>query len=108
MVVAGRSSGARVACRTAVGCDAAGVVACAFPLHPPGKPDRGREAELMIERPLVVVQGARDAFGRPDEFPSGITIFEVAGSDHGLKSAAFGAAADRVVEWILQIPAIAG
>jgi len=108
VVVAGRSSGARVACRTAAECHADAVVACAFPLHPPGKPGRSRETELMVDRPLVVVQGVRDAFGRPDEFPSGIRVFEVDGSDHGLKSAAFGAAADRVVEWILAVPAIAG
>jgi len=100
LVVAGRSSGARVACRTALGCGAAGVVALAFPLHPPGKPERSRAAELDVDLPLLVVQGDRDAFGRPAEFAKKIQLVEVAGADHGLKAASFGPAASRVVEWI--------
>lgn len=38
LVLGGRSAGARVACRTATASVAAGVVALAFPLHPPGRP----------------------------------------------------------------------
>jgi predicted alpha/beta-hydrolase family hydrolase len=89
-----------VACRTALGCGAAGVVALAFPLHPPGKPERSRAAELDVDLPLLVVQGDRDAFGRPAEFAKKIQLVEVAGADHGLKAASFGPAASRVVEWI--------
>jgi predicted alpha/beta-hydrolase family hydrolase len=100
VVVAGRSSGARVACRTAAACGAAGVVALAFPLHPPGKPEKSRADELRIEVPLLVVQGDRDAFGRPAEFPRKITLIEVPGADHGLKAASFEDAAARVVAWV--------
>ena len=100
VVLAGRSSGARVACRTAAACGASGVVALAFPLHPPGKPEKSRAAELRVDVPLLVVQGDRDAFGRPDEFPAKVTLVEVAGADHGLKAATFAAAAARVVEWV--------
>ena len=46
LLVAGRSSGARVACRTAAATGARGVIALAFPLHPPGRPERSRQAEL--------------------------------------------------------------
>jgi predicted alpha/beta-hydrolase family hydrolase len=99
IVVAGRSSGARVACRTAAACGAAGVVALAFPLHPPGKPDKSRADELRVDVPLLVVQGDRDAFGRPAEFPKRIELIEVPGADHGLKSASF--PAQRVVQWII-------
>jgi uncharacterized protein len=102
VVVAGRSNGARVACRTAGACRAAAVLASAFPLHPPGRPDRSRAPELAIASPLLVLQGGRDPFGRPDEFPSGISVIEVPGADHALRTAAFEAAASHAVEWILQ------
>ncbi|HRY10275.1 MAG: hydrolase [Actinobacteria bacterium] len=84
LIVGGRSAGARVACRTAerVGADA--VVALAFPLHPPGRPDRSRADELAVEVPLRIVQGERDPFGRPDEFPGGLDLVAVSG-DHSLR-----------------------
>ena len=50
LVQGGRSNGARVACRTAVAAEAAGVVALAFPLHPPGQPDKTRAGELREVR----------------------------------------------------------
>lgn len=71
LVMAGRSAGARVACRLAVDSAAVGVVALAFPLHPPGRPERSRAQELLLPVrrgiPTLVVQGARDPFGRPAE-----------------------------------------
>nr|MDT0657800.1 alpha/beta family hydrolase [Micromonospora sp. DSM 115978] len=69
LVVGGRSSGARVACRTAVAVGAAGVVALAFPLHPPGRPDRSRAGELVTGIPTLVVNGDRDPFGVPADGP---------------------------------------
>lgn len=66
LIVGGRSSGARVACRTAAACGAGAVVALAFPVHPPGKPERTRLGELdCVTVPVLVVQGLRDPFGRP-------------------------------------------
>ncbi|MFT3968777.1 MAG: hydrolase [Micropruina sp.] len=63
----GRSAGARVACR----CydeRQVGVVCLAFPLHPPGKPENTRIAELAgVTGPVLVVQGERDPFGSPDD-----------------------------------------
>lgn len=71
VVSAGRSAGARVACRTAAALAPDGVLAVSFPLHPPGRPDRSRYAELAaavsLEVPLWVIQGERDAFGAPQE-----------------------------------------
>jgi predicted alpha/beta-hydrolase family hydrolase len=86
LVVAGRSAGARVACRTAAQVQASAVVALAFPLHPPGRPGRSRAEELDIDVPLLVVQGTSDAFGRPDEFPPAPnrTVVPVLG-DHALR-----------------------
>jgi predicted alpha/beta-hydrolase family hydrolase len=66
LVVGGRSAGARVGCRTARSLDAQGVLALAFPLHPPGRPDNSRAAELP-ELSTLVVQGERDRFGTPAE-----------------------------------------
>jgi len=65
LIVGGRSSGARVACRTAVDLGAVGVLALAFPLHPPGRPDRSRADELPTTVPTLVVNGDRDPFGVP-------------------------------------------
>jgi predicted alpha/beta-hydrolase family hydrolase len=82
LVVGGRSAGARVACRTAEAVRADGVLCLAFPLHPPGRPDKTRLPELEgVRVPVLVVQGDRDAFGVPD----GSTI--VQGADHGFKVA---------------------
>ncbi len=86
VVVGGRSSGARVACRTARALGAVGVLALAFPLHPRGRPERSRLAELLAAGvPTLVVQGERDAFGHPDEFPSTVDVDSVAG-DHALRA----------------------
>jgi predicted alpha/beta-hydrolase family hydrolase len=83
VVVGGHSAGARVACRTVAATGALGVLALAFPLHPPGRPDRSRLAELQLpEVPRLVVQGARDAFGVPEPEP-GVEVHVVAGADHG-------------------------
>jgi predicted alpha/beta-hydrolase family hydrolase len=83
LVVGGRSSGARVACRTARALDAAGVLALAFPLHPPGKPEKSRLPELDTGLPTLVVNGDRDPFGVP---PSSGTVRVVVrpGERHGL------------------------
>lgn len=63
----GRSAGARIACRTWTP-DVAAVVALSFPLHPPGKPDASRLAELTpVGAPVLLVSGAHDPFGTPDE-----------------------------------------
>jgi hypothetical protein len=70
VIVGGRSAGARVACRTGADTGARGVLALAFPLHPPGKPEKSRLVELLGSRlPTLIVQGATDPFGTPAEFP---------------------------------------
>jgi predicted alpha/beta-hydrolase family hydrolase len=67
LVTGGRSSGARVACRTADAVGAAAVLCLAFPVHPPGKPEKTRQPELDLVRvPTLVVQGESDPFGRPE------------------------------------------
>jgi len=94
LYVGGRSAGARVACRTATEHDVAGVVCCAFPLHPPGRPDRSRAAELLgAGVPRLVLQGERDPFGGPEEVRNAtggdpeISIVPIPGADHSMKVA---------------------
>jgi predicted alpha/beta-hydrolase family hydrolase len=86
LVVAGRSAGARSAARTATAVGASGCLALAFPLHPPGKPERSRLDELEgAGVPTLVVQGERDAFGTPEEFPGDVDLTVVPGADHAFK-----------------------
>lgn len=88
LVVGGRSAGARVACRTAVAVGAVGCVALAFPLHPPGRPEKSRLAELTgAGVPTLVVQGDRDAFGGPGAFPTDgpFLLRRVPFADHSLR-----------------------
>ena len=85
----GRSAGARVACRTALATGAAGVVALAFPLHPPGKPEKSRAEELLdTGLPTLVVQGGADTFGTAAEFPELPATHRLVGlpaGDHAFK-----------------------
>ncbi|WP_406142367.1 alpha/beta family hydrolase [Streptomyces sp. NBC_01089] len=91
VVAGGRSAGARVACRTAGELGARGVLALSFPLHPPGKPEKSRQRELTgAGVGTLVVQGERDPFGKPAEFPGAAEFtagdFELVGvadADHG-------------------------
>jgi predicted alpha/beta-hydrolase family hydrolase len=70
IVVGGRSAGARVACRTGASTGAQAVLALAFPLHPPGKPEKTRADELLgTGLPTLVIQGAADPFGSAAQFP---------------------------------------
>jgi predicted alpha/beta-hydrolase family hydrolase len=85
----GRSSGARVACRTATATGVIGVLCLAFPLHPPQrKTDAERKTRLpeleAVTVPVLIVQGDRDPFGMP---PAGRprTVITVAGN-HSLRS----------------------
>ena len=81
----GRSSGARVACRTAAAAGAAGVLCLAFPVHPPGRPEKTRMAELdAVPVPVLVVQGERDPFGMPPA-ADGRDVVVVPGT-HSLRS----------------------
>ncbi|WP_433529765.1 alpha/beta family hydrolase [Micromonospora sp. CA-263727] len=98
LVVGGRSSGARVACRTATATGAAGVVALAFPLHPPGRPERSRAAELSTGLPTLVVNGDRDPFGVPEPGPR-VRVVIRPGERHDLRGDPAGTAV-LVIDWL--------
>jgi hypothetical protein len=78
------------------------VVALAFPLHPPGKPERSRLDELAaVAVPVLVVQGVQDPFGMPPAAP-GRTVVRVPG-DHSLKRSA-DEVGRSVAEFLLGLP----
>src|SRR5215216_4388875 len=80
VVTGGRSAGARVACRTAAATAADGVLCLAFPVHPPGRPEKSRLDELdAVAVPVLVVQGTSDPFGMPPEAPDR-TLVKVPGN----------------------------
>jgi predicted alpha/beta-hydrolase family hydrolase len=101
----GRSSGARVACRTAAAVGAAAVVCLAFPLQPSrprkdGSLPPSRRPELDgAGVPVLVVQGLTDRFGMVEDGP-GRTVVSVEG-DHGLKRDGAGIG-DAVAGWLTE------
>jgi predicted alpha/beta-hydrolase family hydrolase len=101
ILTGGRSSGARVACRTAAATGATGVLCLAFPLHPPGRPEKSRLAELDdVSVPVLIVQGESDPFGMPPEGPNRIVVklrgnHSLSGDIVTLRSA--------VGEWLAQV-----
>jgi uncharacterized protein len=100
LIAGGRSAGARVACRTAAETGAAAVLCLAFPVHPPGRPEKTRLEELdAVAVPTLVVQGERDPFGMPSSAPNR-TVVTVPGT-HSLRSSSTVEAA--VSEWLLSI-----
>lgn len=112
LIVGGRSAGARSAARTAKKLGAVGCLALAFPLHPPGKPEKSRLPELRGSRvPTLVVQGERDAMGRPEEFPPEVDLVVIPGADHGFRVGARGPVTqeqaldilvESTLEWIVR------
>jgi uncharacterized protein len=84
LVQGGRSNGARLACRTAPLVRAAAVIALAFPLHPPGHPDRSRRDELRAAgAEVLAVSGSQDPFGIPDPADAGQVVV-LGGEGHAL------------------------
>ncbi|MEU7483216.1 alpha/beta family hydrolase [Streptomyces sp. NPDC042319] len=114
VVAGGRSAGARVACRTARELGAHAVLALSFPLHPPGRPEKSRVTELTEAGvPTLVIQGGRDPFGRPEEFPDGTEIVEVPHADHGFavpkkapiaQDEALMLIVEAAAEWLVGLP----
>lgn len=111
-VLGGRSAGARSAARCAVPLGAAGCLALAFPLHPPGHPEKSRLQELTgAGVPTLVVQGERDPMGTPEEFPEDVDLAVVPSADHGLKvprsgpldqAGALALVVESTLEWLVR------
>ncbi len=102
LVQGGRSNGARVACRTARDAGARAVIALAFPLHPPGRPELSRAAELRAAgTDVLVVNGSRDPFGVPDSADAARVVV-LAGEAHAL-SGSPALVAHAVGSWLREV-----
>jgi len=79
LLIGGKSMGGRIASQIAAApspddsvampaVGVSGLVLLGYPLHPPGRPDKRRDAHLpRITAPVLVVQGSRDTFGTESE-----------------------------------------
>ncbi len=123
LFIGGKSMGGRIATQIAAADPAlplAGLVLLGYPLHPPGRPTQRRDAHLpAIRRPVLFVQGSRDAFGTPPEFESVLRSMKPApllhvaqGGDHSFKlsrrdpqaqAAVYDDVQRTVVEWIQEV-----
>jgi len=128
LFVGGKSMGGRIATQVAAAdrhLPVHGLVLLGYPLHPPGRPERRRDAHLpAVRRPMLFVQGGRDAFGTPAELapvvasltpPAMLHVIE--SGDHSFKLSRKNPAAQAVVyaelqrtvvEWIRTIIATGG
>ena len=91
LVIGGKSMGGRSASMVAEEAGVAGVVCFGYPFHPPGRPEKLRTAHLeAIQAPVLIVQGERDTFGRPEEvagyeLSDKVRVRWMADGDHSLK-----------------------
>jgi predicted alpha/beta-hydrolase family hydrolase len=108
LVIGGKSMGGRIASQVAASNDASldvhGLIFLGYPLHPPGRPERRRDAHLpSIAVPMLFVQGSRDTFGTRDEIQPVVDACQAArlhvveGGDHSLKLRGEGAPAPEDV-----------
>lgn len=101
LIAGGRSSGARVACRTAAETRAVAVLCLAFPVHPPGRPDKSRLPELdAVAVPVLVVQGRNDPFGMPPGAPNREVV--VVTGNHSLARSRDAVAA-AIGRWLVEL-----
>jgi uncharacterized protein len=103
LVQGGRSNGARLACRTAQAAGAQAVIALAFPLHPPGRPENSRAGELrQAGTDVLVVNGERDPFGIPAASDASRVVV-LPGETHSL-SRHPDAVRAAVAQWLGELP----
>ena len=120
LFIGGKSMGGRIATQVAAadaGLPVAGLVLLGYPLHPPGQPQKLRDAHLpQVQRPMLFVQGSRDTFGTPGELApilAGLdpppAVHVVDGGDHSFKlsrkdpakqAAIYAGIQQTIVRWI--------
>lgn len=113
LFVGGRSAGARSMARVTQQHQVTGYLGLAFPLHPPGRPEASRVAEILaVSVPKLILQGDRDNFGKAAEFPPELPVRPIPFADHSFKvpkSAATGQAeiyqllVDHTAAWVNQV-----
>jgi predicted alpha/beta-hydrolase family hydrolase len=112
--------GGRIASQAiADGASADALALFAYPLHPPGKPERTRDEHLpKLKLPTLFVSGTSDAFGAPDELRAaakkvkGAKIHFLEGADHGFavkkstgrtRDDVYAETVDVLVEWLKKL-----
>ncbi|HJZ71818.1 MAG TPA: alpha/beta fold hydrolase [Vicinamibacterales bacterium] len=120
LFVGGKSMGGRIATQVAAAdgtLPITGLVLLGYPLHPPGKVTERRDKHLpSVGRPMLFVQGARDAFGTPEELsailpalqpkatlhavPQGDHSFKIPRRDPGAQAAIYVAIQRTIVAWV--------
>jgi predicted alpha/beta-hydrolase family hydrolase len=128
LVIGGKSMGGRIATQVAAAdpdLDVKGLVLLGYPLHPPGRPAERRDAHLpAVGRPMLFVQGSRDAFGTPIELApvlemltpratlhiveGGNHSFTVTAGDRTRQAAVYDEVQRTIVEWIRKLPSLGG
>ncbi len=119
VVVAGRSMGGRIGTMVAVDAPVAGAIAYAYPLHPPGRPERLRIEHLPdIPVPVLMVIGSRDTFVTAELYDQhvgalpNVTTHVLDGADHGWKvlkrsgrsqDEVFDEAVEATIAWLARI-----
>ena len=109
LFIGGKSMGGRMATQLAAADGSlpiGGLVLLGYPFHPPGKPEKRRDAHLpSVRRPMLVVQGSRDTFGTPDELRPvfgvlvpAATLHVIEGGDHSFKVARAGTAGQAAID----------
>jgi predicted alpha/beta-hydrolase family hydrolase len=120
LFIGGKSMGGRIASHLAAqGVEGVrGLVFFGYPLHPPGQPEKRRDAHLpQITVPMLFIQGSADTFGNEAEMQALVptlqnaTLHNVTGGDHSLKvkggakavAAAFASAMDTAAAWVTSV-----
>jgi predicted alpha/beta-hydrolase family hydrolase len=101
LVIGGKSMGGRIASQVVaareeepLAFEVSGLVFLGYPLHPPGNPAKLRVEHLEhIKKPMLFVQGTRDALGTPEEIQPFVKnlhppakIYAIEGGDHSFKA----------------------
>ena len=123
LMIGGKSMGGRIATQVAAAdpdLELHGLVLLGYPLHPPGRPAERRDAHLpAVGRPMLFVQGSRDAFGTPSELAPVLapltppaTLHVVEGGDHSFRvstrdpirqAAVYDDVQHTIIEWSRQL-----
>ncbi|WP_438863213.1 alpha/beta family hydrolase [Neptunicella sp.] len=91
LFIGGKSMGGRVASLILNEVQAQAGICLGYPFHPPGKPEKLRTEHLYtLNKPLLIIQGEKDTFGRADEIasyrlPDNIQCQILASGDHSFK-----------------------
>jgi hypothetical protein len=94
VLACGKSMGGRIgSMAVAEGMPAAALAFLGYPLHPPGAPEKTRDAHLYeIAVPMLFLQGTRDTFARPEllhrvvaKLGARATLEEIENADHSFR-----------------------